>query len=288
MKKNFNLIFASLILIVIVAILVFLFGFAYKGLKEEVSNTKSNMIYANVLEKGANYIKVKDVNNDDTYYLKYEGNASEGDIISIEYKDNIDNYSDIEVIVDSEDDILIIDTTTTSTTTTSVTTTTTTKVSDDDIISIVEGTYNDASSDNSSSITSTLKSKFIDIVDFIFYDKEINGRTFNSLTNEAKGKVLYYAILLDNKIDSKWPNAKENIQSKYLNIKEKLIAKYMDLTTSVCSNNEKSCTTFKNDFSLMKSSIKITWDLIKTAFKYAVNKSSSALVNWYEVFSGKV
>lgn len=56
-----------------------------------------------------------------------------------------------------------------------------------------------------------VKGTFITIVDFIFYDSEINGVTFDELTDEGKQKVLELANKIDTKIENKFPNYKETI-----------------------------------------------------------------------------
>ena len=55
------------------------------------------------------------------------------------------------------------------------------------------------------------KGVFISIVDFLFYDSEINGVTFDELTDSGKQKVLEIASSIDNKIENKFPNYKETI-----------------------------------------------------------------------------
>lgn len=56
-----------------------------------------------------------------------------------------------------------------------------------------------------------VKGTFITIVDFIFYDSEINGVTFDELTDEGKQKVLELANKIDTKIENKFPDYKETI-----------------------------------------------------------------------------
>ncbi len=300
-KKNFSLIYVSIFLLMIIIICVVLFVLSYKNLKDEVKKTTYNTMYGNVLEIGKNYIKVKDTNSNDVYYLKYSKNdISDNDIILIKYKDSIDEYEKIEVIVNSEDEINIEDTTKmtevsmpttykqSSKVVTHQKTTTVDSNNDETIIASVRESYNLVDSSNETTISENVKNKFIEIVDFIFYGKEIKGRTFESLSMEAKGKIIYYALLIDAKIDSKWPQYKENISEKYNDIKAKLLAKYLDLSTKACASDEHACEVFKKDFSLLKSSLKITWELIKSAFRYAYDKTSNAIVEWYEVFSGKV
>ena len=56
-----------------------------------------------------------------------------------------------------------------------------------------------------------VKGTFITIVDFIFYDSEINGVTFDELTDKGKQKVLELANKIDTKIENKFPDYKETI-----------------------------------------------------------------------------
>lgn len=67
---------------------------------------------------------------------------------------------------------------------------------------------------NSEDVTNAkdkVKGTFITIVDFIFYDSEINGVTFDELTDEGKQKVLEIANKIDTKIENKFPNYKDTI-----------------------------------------------------------------------------
>lgn len=66
-------------------------------------------------------------------------------------------------------------------------------------------------SENIENAKEKAKGTFITIVDFIFYDSEINGVTFDELTNEGKQKVLELANKIDTKIENKFPNYKETI-----------------------------------------------------------------------------
>lgn len=66
-------------------------------------------------------------------------------------------------------------------------------------------------SENIENAKEKAKGTFITIVDFIFYDSEINGVTFDELTNEGKQKILELANKIDTKIENKFPNYKETI-----------------------------------------------------------------------------
>ena len=68
-------------------------------------------------------------------------------------------------------------------------------------------------SDNVNDIKQTSKEIFITIVDFIFYDGEIKGVTFDQLTDSGKQRILEIASNIDNKIENKFPNYKDTISN---------------------------------------------------------------------------
>ena len=131
------------------------------------------------------------------------------------------------------------------------------------------------------------KTYFIEIVDFIFYDKEINGYTFDSLSNSAKLKVIGIALKIDSMIDNKVPGYKETIWSSgnkiYSNVKERLVTLYLDTASKVCENRGEECDKAKETFSEVKSKCKIGWSFIKSL----ASTSKDKLKSWYEVYSGK-
>ncbi len=67
------------------------------------------------------------------------------------------------------------------------------------------------SSTSDSSFSDSAKGVFVSIVDFLFYDGEINGVTFGELTDSGKQKVLEIASKVDGAIESKIPGYKETI-----------------------------------------------------------------------------
>lgn len=131
-----------------------------------------------------------------------------------------------------------------------------------------------------------IKNGFVKIVDFIFYDEEINGYTFDELTAEAKLKIMKIALSIDNKIDEYFPGYKETIgngtKKIYNNIKGFVVELYLDTTTMICESNESVCQHAKEDFAFMKKSFGITWDLIKSFAEAGTDK----LKAWYEIFRG--
>lgn len=89
---------------------------------------------------------------------------------------------------------------------------------DNKVISTIENIDADVdnllNSGNSEDIKSKAKGVFITLVDFVFYDGEINGITFNELTESGKAKVLQLIHTIDEKIENHFPGYKETISVK--------------------------------------------------------------------------
>ena len=81
------------------------------------------------------------------------------------------------------------------------------------VINSLESSLNSIESGDASnkSFSDSAKWVFVSIVDFLFYDGEINGVTFDELTDSGKQKVLEIASKVDNSIESKIPGYKETI-----------------------------------------------------------------------------
>ena len=141
--------------------------------------------------------------------------------------------------------------------------------------------------ENSDGFKEKFKDYFISIIDFIFYDTEINGYTFSELSDSAKVYVISVALKIDSKIEEYIPNYKEYISTTsgnlYVNIKEKLVTLYMDISSDICNNNDDDCIKVKKIFSEIKDNCKIGWDFVKGLLSGRITK----LKKWYEVYSGK-
>ena len=133
---------------------------------------------------------------------------------------------------------------------------------------------------NNKTLSESAKTGFTTIVDFLFYDKPIKGRTFESLTSSAKLKLLKLGIAIDRKIESKFPGYKETLSNKYQNIKSKAITKYLDKTTEICSKNEDTCAEAKKGLTDLKNNFSITWSFIKDISGVGLSK----LKSWYEIW----
>jgi len=125
------------------------------------------------------------------------------------------------------------------------------------------------------------KSVFVDVIDFIFYDKEIKGYTFKGLTNTAKLKIIAVALKVDNKIDSYFPGYKNTISEKYRNVKEKLAEAYAKYTVNLCEKvGDDTCNQFKEDFATMKENFGITGDYLKEGLSKLKDSIKSKYESW--------
>ena len=302
MKKKIIFI---VILLLIMTLTIFLI---FKLRSDDKTMMTSNEFYAVVRESYAGYALVKPLDEDVGYDILSVSvkNLKVGDIIRLKVKDIKEIYppeaevEEIEVLQTdkiSELDPDIKEEVTTKITeqiknniTTSQTTegnkngTTITKKkdiknADEEVLAYFNNEVNTADTKSKG----TLKNTFIKVVDFIFYDKDINGYYFKDLTNSAKLKVIGLALKLDNIIDSHFPGYKDELSSSYNKAKDNLITLYLNLTSEFCKNNDRICESAKNDFSLLKESLNLSWDVIKNLAKSGTNK----LKEWYEIFSGK-
>ena len=156
---------------------------------------------------------------------------------------------------------------------------------EEDIVSYFRTMENEI--EESSSFKEKFKEYFVNIVDFIFYNGEVNGYTFDELSGTTKAKIISIALKIDSMIEEYMPNYKENIfgtSSKvYNNVKEKLVILYMEISTDICENNEEDCLKVKDIFTDIKNTCKIGWEFIKSLFGNGFLK----IKEWYEIYSGK-
>ena len=306
MKKKYVFIIITTLIILLAAFLIF-------TLRKETPKTITNEeFYAVVNESYAGYALIKPLDESVPYDVISVSikNLKVGDIIKLKVKDikeiyppeaEIESYEILQTNkiseLNKEEETTNTPETTTKATTESVIknntnkkteTTTTTKTTtstvlkknaDDEVIAFFNAEINTA--DNKSK--SSLKNTFIKVVDFIFYDKDINGYYFKDLTSSAKLKVISLTLKLDGIIDKHFPGYKEELSSSYKKAKDSLITLYLNLTTEFCKNNDSVCQSAKDDFGLLKESLNLTWDVISSLAK----SGGAKIKEWYEIFSGK-
>ena len=302
MKKKIIFVVTLLLIAGLTCFLIF------KLRSDDNSKIQNDEFYAVVRESYAGYALVKPLDEDINYDVLSISvkDLKVGDIIRLKVKDIKEIYppeaevEEIEVlqtdkISELDPDIkeevttknteqIKNDITTSQTTSVSKNGTTTTKKkdiknADENVLAYFNNEVNTADTKSKG----TLKNAFIKVVDFIFYEKDINGYYFKDLTASAKLKVIGLALKLDNIIDSHFPGYKDELSSSYNKAKDNLITLYLNLTSEFCKNNDSICESAKNDFSLLKESLNLSWDVIKNLAKSGTNK----LKEWYEIFSGK-
>lgn len=302
MKKKIIFVVTLLLIAGLTCFLIF------KLRSDDNSKIQNDEFYAVVRESYAGYALVKPLDEDVGYDILSISvkDLKVGDIIRLKVKDIKEIYppeaevEEIEVlqtdkISELDPDIkeevttknteqIKNDITTSQTTSVSKNGTITTKKkdiknADENVLAYFNNEVNTADTKSKG----TLKNAFIKVVDFIFYDKDINGYYFKDLTASAKLKVIGLALKLDNIIDSHFPGYKDELSSSYNKAKDNLITLYLNLTSEFCKNNDSICESAKNDFSLLKESLNLSWDVIKNLAKSGTNK----LKEWYEIFSGK-
>ena len=302
MKKKIIFVVALLLIAGLTCFLIF------KLRSDDKTKMTRNEFYAVVRESYAGYALVKPLDEDINYDVLSISvkDLKVGDIIRLKVKDikeiyppeaeveeievlQTDKISELDLDIKEEVTTKITeqiknDITTSQTTSVSKNGTTTTKKkdiknADENVLAYFNNEVNTADTKSKG----TLKNAFIKVVDFIFYDKDINGYYFKDLTASAKLKVIGLALKLDNIIDSHFPGYKDELSSSYNKAKDNLITLYLNLTSEFCKNNDSICESAKNDFSLLKESLNLSWDVIKNLAKSGTNK----LKEWYEIFSGK-
>lgn len=154
----------------------------------------------------------------------------------------------------------------------------------DDLGEKVDVVLNSAQSEE---VKDKLKGTFITIVDFIFYDGEINGIKFDDLTEGAKQNILETISLIDSKIMIKYPNYKEEISdvtSQAYNKASELIKKG--------ANNIKDFSKEKlgeeNYNAIIEAKDELVYytknavDIVGNAISNIWNSGKSKLKSWYE------
>ncbi len=290
----------NIIIIVLICLLVLVTTLFIISKKDE---NKSNEVTVTVEAVGKKYL-LGSSKNKDYLITNYKGDYKEKDKIKFTYKnkdkkekDGLTNIkvSDEDLIVDykakeeektvekseASKDYQSTDNSSTITTNNNQVNSSSTDTNiDDEVVTYVNTLKDD-------STTSSLKTNFVTLVDFIFYDGTIKGHTFKELTNEAKLKVLEAMLYLDSKVEKYFPNYKEEISSKtgraYTTVKDKVVSSYLNITSAICSKDSSICDSAKEDFQNLKKNFGLTWSVIKEV----TGDSKESIKNWYEIWSGK-
>ena len=128
-----------------------------------------------------------------------------------------------------------------------------------------------------------LKTSFVKLTDFIFYDGTINNITFNELKDDTKVAILSDWEILDEKIETKYPNYKDRIESvenkTYNNLKSKkdfLINKLKEVYINKYGEEK------YNELMNKKEELKEKMNDIKNKATEEIDKKKESISSWYK------
>ena len=121
------------------------------------------------------------------------------------------------------------------------------------------------------------KEYFITGIDFIFYDKEMNGVTFDDLTEEGKKVTLENLETIDGWIMEIAPDYKDKISEKYQVVKDFVSTTYYDVLESIKESlGEENYSAIQEKKNEIEDSITSTKD-----------KALEKVSEWYQNFKNK-
>ena len=175
---------------------------------------------------------------------------------------------------------------------------TTTIATDEEVVEYIEDVTNEVETlteeeSLSEKTKQSLKKAFITLTDFIFYDGTIKGKTFKELSYEAQTKILELYEKLDAKIESVFPNYKEEIKDTstktYSKAKEK--AKELKETIKNIYIERVGEDTYQKEMDIIKNTkdkvVEKTTPVIsdvKDKAKDTYTKAKDKLDEWYKNF----
>ncbi len=170
------------------------------------------------------------------------------------------------------------------------------EATDEDVVNYVSTIENEIENinyteSNKETIKEKLKENFIILTDFIFYDGTIKGKTFNELTTSAKEEILELYEKIDNKIESIYPNYKEEIKdtstkvyskakSMVISLKDYLKKSYIDSVGE--DTYQKEMEIIKDTKEKVKEKTEPVIDTAKEKTKETYEKTKDKLNTWYQ------
>ena len=170
------------------------------------------------------------------------------------------------------------------------------EATDEDVVNYVSTIENEIENINyteskKETIKEKLKENFIILTDFIFYNGTIKGKTFNELTTSAKEEILELYEKIDNKIESIYPNYKEEIKdtstkvyskakSMVISLKDYLKKSYIDSVGE--DTYQKEMEIIKDTKEKVKEKTEPVIDTAKEKTKETYEKTKDKLNTWYQ------
>lgn len=163
-------------------------------------------------------------------------------------------------------------------------TNTTVKVDDasEKVVKYIENDEKNVFTDaNIEDLNSKVKAEIIKITDFVFNGTEINGHTFDELTEQAKLYVMDMLVKIDAKIEEVHPGYKDEIKIKVKDYTGKITDRYYEITEKICTEmGTTACNQAKKDVETMKENFNLTLDLAKVIGESTIE----SIKEWYEIF----
>lgn len=140
-------------------------------------------------------------------------------------------------------------------------------------------------------VKESAKNAAITGIDFIFYDKEINGYTFSELSDTAKAKILLIVNSIDNKLESHLPGYKQTIKEKYGNAYDAVTEKLDEASNTLDGYLEGK---YGEEYNNFKDKASDLWDDFKGTTQEGIDSTKdtykegwSKVKEWYENKTGK-
>jgi hypothetical protein len=305
--KKLNIDIKTLIIIILsVVVLVLAFGISIlimnkvnnKNIDHETTTTDTNKyeyLYSKVTRLEAGKLYFNDDNGEEVAVDTNNRNVEVGDTIRYKINDKGEKYAFtlIKEVEGKTHHYQVYEYSMTNTTTAKkengTTASTAAKATEEEVLSFIKDSNNEYSSlNNTEENKNKAKDYFVTLIDFIFYDRPIKGRTFKELSASAQAKTIYYTLKIDSIIDNNIPGYKDTLSDSYKIAKNQLIASYTELSIKTCTSNEELCNDLKKDTEDLKTSLNITWDIIKDIFNEIIKPAGKdgikKLSEWYEVW----
>ena len=161
---------------------------------------------------------------------------------------------------------------------------------DKDIISYFNeelATIEEILKDKENGYEQKVKEKIIILIDFLFYNSEINGVTLNQLSVDAKNKLINILFDLDEMIEKEIPNYKNQISNEY-KIALDIIKNQIEKTDKYLTENIGNYDQIKETFDATVDSTKNQFNEFKDASNELINDGKSKIKNYYEQFKNDV
>ena len=81
-------------------------------------------------------------------------------------------------------------------------------------------------------------------------------------------------------------NIDEDFETSEIEVSDSDIHRYLDLKYDICEKGPEGCKQASDDFKLLKYSLGLTWDVVKSFFGYVKDLTLPKIQSWYESFKG--